>query len=514
MALNPLEESGGRSGLIQCRAMFDAAGDMIALTDGRRILDANRPFIDFFSKGGEDVFSEGFVFPERMERIDKYGYVYDGYRDKTWIENILARDKEHYRIGVKHESGILSFNIAIKPMQGFKGIYTVTLTDITPMIGYKDTLEKERRTTRFLLEQYDRAIDASTLMLKRDISGTITYANESLCRVMGYRPGELIGENVSIFYAPNKGKGHFETVAECIRRGEICRRIVENVDKGGRSHFFDLAIVPIADTEGSIIEFLSIRHEVTDLIEAKDAAIRALEDKTKFFDQASHELRTPLNAILNFTDQALEMVEDAPRDPASLEMVHLFLKRTHKNAQHLVGLIDSLLKVARLRAGKEKYVIVPAEVCAMVREAYESTVSLNRNPEVAYRLKPCGGEAWIECDVVKFRQILINLASNALKFTRDGDVEMRVELTRDLCRVEVSDTGIGIPPEKIERIFEPFEQVHAYDQGTGLGLAIVREYAKGMGMSLEVRSEYGKGSCFTLSVPVKSNEAEEIGWNI
>lgn len=509
MMLKPLEEKGVGSGLVQCRAMFDAAGDMIALTDGFRILDANRPFVDFFSKKGMGVFEEGFVFPEQMERIDKYGYVYDGYREKTWIENILIGDKEHYRIGMKQGGEVLSFNIAVKSMQGFKGIYTVTLTDITPMMGYKDTLEKERRTTRFLLEQYDRAIDRSTLMLKGDINGTITYANDSFCRIMKYRCDELIGKNVTIFQGPSKEKGHLETVAECIRKGEMYRGAVENVDKEGAVHYFDLSIVPIADTEGNVIEFLSIRHEITDLIEAREAAIRTLEAKTKFFDQASHELRTPLNAVLNFTDQAIEMFEDGPQDPTSLEMIHLFLRRTHKNAKHLLRLIDSLLSVARLRSGKEKYAISFAEVCAIAQEVYESTVSLNRNMAVNYHFIRCSEEIWIECDPIKMRQILTNLVSNALKFTQEGSVKMEVNRIGDVCRIEVSDTGIGIPPEKIERIFEPFEQVHAHDQGTGLGLAIVREYAKAMGMTLEVVSEYGKGSCFTLTAPLKIQSRKE-----
>jgi signal transduction histidine kinase len=235
---------------------------------------------------------------------------------------------------------------------------------------------------------------------------------------------------------------------------------------------------------------------------AKEAAVKMLNEKNKFFDQVSHELRTPLNAIINFTDQALENFEEIFDDEETRDLVHMYIERSHNNSQHLLHLINSLLDMAKLRSGKEKYDMDTINVVSFVREVYEATSGVNTKPTVEYILDLPDQDIYVMADSLRLRQILTNLISNALKFTEWGYVRVHVKELGEECWIEIEDTGIGIPTDKLERIFEPFEQVGTHDQGTGLGLGIVSEYAKGMKMQLNVHSSLGEGSSFILKASI------------
>lgn len=234
-----------------------------------------------------------------------------------------------------------------------------------------------------------------------------------------------------------------------------------------------------------MIEILSIRHEITEMVKAKEEAIRTLEAKTKFFDQVSHELRTPLNAIINFTDQALENFEEMFDEEDTRDLVQMYLERAYKNSQSLLSLINSLLDMAKLNSGKETFAIEPYNVVRLVQETFDNCSSLNTNRGVEYRIKITIIDIWIDCDPLKFRQILANLISNAFKFTQTGFIEVRLSEVNEECWIEVEDSGRGIPAQKLSTIFEPFEQARTSDQGTGLGLSIVRDYSKAMGFALD-----------------------------
>ncbi len=271
-----------------------------------------------------------------------------------------------------------------------------------------------------------------------------------------------------------------------------------------------MSVVPISDIDGKIVEFLSLRHEITDVVEAKEAALKTLEAKNKFFDQASHELRTPLNAIINFTDSALESFDEIFLDEESKGLVKMYIQRAHTNSQHLLELINSLLDMAKLRAGKETFTMVECDAVELAQGVYHSVLALNTNPNVNFDFEFPHEHLMIQCDILKMRQILLNLVSNALKFTLKGSVILRIRAIDDMCRIEVEDTGAGIPPDKIEKIFEPFEQVSSADQGTGLGLGIANEYARGMKMRLMVSSKEGFGSIFVVNAPLLTTYVGEI----
>ncbi|MCX6072784.1 MAG: PAS domain-containing sensor histidine kinase [Campylobacterales bacterium] len=500
------------------KTIFNTISDMIAVTDGEGVFDANIPFLNFFAPVmGENL--ESFRFWELFEKIEKFGYVYDGYQNKRWFETILEGTKKHYTIGVQMGGVLHTFNISLSPLDASNAIYIATLTNVTDIMCYKTTLEEgikssveDRDKTHFLLAQYDKAIEAATLVFKCDLRGTITYANRALSEMMLYGKGELVGIHFSVLRGKSMSHESYRHIWKRVQSGKIYKGTLEIEDKLGGSHYLDVSFIPIQDHEKKIVEFFSLSHEITEVVEAKKMAVKTLKDKNKFFDQVSHELRTPLNAIINFTDSALESFDEIIDDAESRELVRMYIERSHKNSLHLLQLINSLLDMAKLRAGKEQYLMDSTEVITLVREVYESTSALNTKEALEYLLEVPPTAVYIQSDELRLRQIITNLISNAIKFTEWGFVRLYVHTVADECWIEVDDSGIGIPENKLDHIFEPFEQVGVHDMGTGLGLGIVSEYAKGMGMTLKVTSVFGEGSCFTLKIPILKTEGESVEW--
>jgi PAS domain S-box-containing protein len=255
------------------------------------------------------------------------------------------------------------------------------------------------------------------------------------------------------------------------------------------------------------------------LAEANDArqsaeaeAARAAEAsraKSDFLATMSHELRTPLNAIAGYT-QLIDMGLRGPVTPAQ----HEDLERILRSQTHLTSLINEVLSYARLESGAITYAVRPTPIMAAAEnaEALVKPQRVAKGIDLDVRLSEKGDEPPIQvlADQDKLQQILINLLSNAVKFTPQGGrivLEMLTEAERPgMAQIQVSDSGIGIPSDKLQAIFEPFVQVgrslSSPGEGTGLGLAISRDLARGMGGDLTAASEEGKGSVFTLTLPL------------
>jgi len=491
-------------------SIYDALPVMVVITDGEYIFDANHTFTVFFAKMGVDVYDDNFILHSYFEKKSKYGYLYEGFQDNRWYISLLEKEKDQYRVMMNVNGTSRAFNVSLSFFEPLEDVFIVTFTDVTDLVGYKNALEegikssvKDREKSMFMLRQYDRAIDSSTLVLKLDLEGRITYANKAISKVLKYTSDELIGQKITLLNGPGVSEEDCNNALRQASEGEIYHGVVQNQDKEKGLHYFDHSVVPLIDIEGNVVEYLSIRHEITDVMQAKEVAIKTLEAKTKFFDQVSHELRTPLNAIINFTDQSLENYDEICQDEETRELVKLFLQRSYKNSEQLLHLINSLLNLAKLNAGKEEYEMANVELVQILQDLYDALIGLNNNDTIEFILTLPDEPVWIVCDDLKMRQILTNLISNAFKFTEWGFVEVRMFIDNQECIVEIEDSGVGIPEEKLETIFDPFVQVNPYDKGTGLGLGIVNEYCKGMGMTLEVESEFGAGSCFRIRIPFK-----------
>ncbi len=238
------------------------------------------------------------------------------------------------------------------------------------------------------------------------------------------------------------------------------------------------------------------------LQKAKEKAMQAAQARSNFISTVSHELRTPLNAIINFTDQIQEDFDDILNDPDLQEEAKEFLSRIMNNSRHLLQLINDLLDFTKAEAGKMTYDMKPLSVEKVINQAYENFHSMLSGTEIDYVKEVAPELPLIYADARRLLQVLLNFLSNAVKFTKSGQIMIRAYRSADMVVVEVEDSGRGIPKDKQESVFDPFTQVDVLDSGTGLGLGLVRHMCRQMQIRVELDSQVGRGSIFRLHIPL------------
>lgn len=245
-----------------------------------------------------------------------------------------------------------------------------------------------------------------------------------------------------------------------------------------------------------------------ELVEARDAALTANRHKSEFLANMSHELRTPLQAIIGYADLAREELELEGRDASVAD-----LNRIVYNARRLLAQINNILDLAKVEAGRMELNLEPVRLSLVVEEAVETVrpLMLQQGNRIESHLE---GTQEVRIDREKLLQCLLNLLSNAGKFTRDGCVTLVARLDPALLRIDVIDTGIGISTEQQELIFEEFRQADGSltrkFEGTGLGLAITRRFCKLMGGDVALVSAPGSGSTFSIRIPLPITECAPV----
>jgi signal transduction histidine kinase len=281
-----------------------------------------------------------------------------------------------------------------------------------------------------------------------------------------------------------------------------------------RSHFptrIELLLMQVATNQIAIAlrhaELLA-RHQKmeTELEAARANAEKSSSLKSEFLGIMSHELRTPLNAIGGYVD----IMEAGIRGPVTPEQ-RTDLGRIKRSQRHLLGVIENVLGYLKLGSGRVAYEIGEVSVDDVVSSVEEITKPLIESKGLRYRRQAPATSLVARGDHAKVQQIVLNLFSNAIKFTPEGgQVEVEWNTDESKIRIRVSDTGIGIPPDHLHSVFEPFMQLASplarSSGGTGLGLSISRDFARGMGGQLLVESEPGRGSAFTLVLPDAVNQ--------
>ncbi len=285
---------------------------------------------------------------------------------------------------------------------------------------------------------------------------------------------------------------------------EIEYRILRTADNTYR--WFLGQALPVRDRNGRIVRWFGTCTDIEDrkrvedeLAAARQGAEEASQAKSRFLASMSHELRTPLNAIIGYSEMLQEEVED-------LGVMQLApdIGKIHTAGKHLLALISDILDLSKIEAGKMDVFAEDFDVADAVREVVSTVESLVKKNDNDFEVNVEAGIGRMNSDLTKVRQSLFNLLSNASKFTQNGTVGVHAFSEGDYVVFRVTDTGIGIAPEKVSDLFEPFLQLHGSSVkagGTGLGLAITKRFAEMLGGDIYVDSKPGKGSTFTIRLP-------------
>ncbi|MFL5618901.1 MAG: PAS domain-containing sensor histidine kinase [Gemmatimonadaceae bacterium] len=345
-----------------------------------------------------------------------------------------------------------------------------------------------------------------------DPEGRVCSWNEGARRIKGYEAQEILGRHFSVFYPEETRSAGFPDYELEVARAE--GRFEDEgwrVRKDGTQFWANVVITALHGEDGSLIGFAKVTRDLT---ERRAAQQREVEDarrlaeseasnraKTGFLAAMSHELRTPLNAIAGYA----QLMQEGIGGPVT-EQQQEYLTRIRSSQLHLLAIVNDLLNYSRIEAGEVAYELSPLPLHAVVERVLSMVAPQAERKRVGLKQEPGAPIACALADQIKTEQIVLNLVSNAVKFTPEGgSVTVTCALRDGVATVEVRDTGPGVPEDMQEVIFDPFVQLGrsltSTHEGAGLGLAISRDLARGMNGDVTVQSTPGSGATFTLRLP-------------
>lgn len=312
--------------------------------------------------------------------------------------------------------------------------------------------------------------------------------------VLLHNAAELIGTDGRLVYSPEVSDLFVRNIRQCLKDGQL-KEIEYPLDVPGHERrYFQARIAPFEDNKA-----LALIHDIGDrvqrsneLIEAKQRAEEADRMKSVFLANMSHEIRTPLNAIVGFSE-IIALTESEEEKSEYLGIIQ-------KNSNLLLQLINDILDLSRIESGKSEMNIQLTEMRALIVEM-EKIHRLKMKTNVRLHVEGLKEDLWILTDRNRLTQVLFNFLSNAIKNTEEGVITLGTVLEEEYLKIYVSDTGCGIPKEKLPLIFNRFEKLNDFVQGTGLGLSICQSIVERLGGKIDVESELGVGSTFMVYLP-------------
>lgn len=414
---------------------------------------------------------------------------------KVWHGNIRNKRKDGSFYWVA--STIVPFlNDAGKPYQ-----YVSMRTDITPIIEAEQELADQASHTRAIMDNMSGGV------VTIDENGIITSFNIAAATMFGYTSDEAVGRNVSILI-PNPQREAHDSYIQAYQTTRVAHiidkhREVEAQRKDGSLFPIDLVVSEITHNKRPV--YVGLIRDITErkraervLIAARDEANRANAAKSAFLSSMSHELRTPMNAILGF-GQLMSF------DPTLSDVNKNYVGEVIKAGDHLLKLINEVLDLSRIESGTLDMTIAPVELCDIIEECLDlvSTLANNRSIDISHTAL---AGVVVLADSMRLKQALLNLLSNAIKYNREGG-SVRLTVTpqeKNRLRILVTDSGPGIPAERMQELFQPFSRLGAENgtiEGTGIGLTITRRIIEMMGGQVDAISEIGVGSTFWIELP-------------
>jgi PAS domain S-box-containing protein len=395
-------------------------------------------------------------------------------------------------------------------------------TEIADRVQVEKALAEERNLLRTVMD------NVPDYIYVKDTESRYLVSNNAFARLLGdVTPDEVVGKTVFELFPPEVARTYYADDQEVIRSGNpLLNKEDRPVNKEGRTIWNLTSKIPLRDGSGKIVGLVGLGRDITERKQAEEqirTAYQQLETKNRLLQQAtelakqkaaeaeaaniakseflanmSHEIRTPMNAIIGMTELALET--DLSKEQRE------YLETVQGSADSLLSLLNEILDFSKIEAHRLELEDIDFDLRTALETASEmlAVKAEEAGLEFACRIKPDVSTALVG-DPTRVRQIIVNLTANAIKFTQQGEVAIQVETEEEqdssvLLHFMVSDTGIGIPPEKRETIFESFSQADGSTTrrygGTGLGLAITRQLVEMMGGRIWVESEEGTGSTF------------------
>jgi PAS domain S-box-containing protein len=400
----------------------------------------------------------------------------------------------------------------------------------TRIIGTVQDITARREAELALRESQAEARKLSLVASKTDNpvligspDGRIEWANEAFCRVMEYSLDEVVGKNPAHFMVgPDTSVRTIARIRSAMSRGQGISTDVVNYSKSGRKYHLHLEIQPVRGAGGEVENFIAVETDITARVETETQLRRAKLDadeasraKSEFLASMSHEIRTPMNGVIGMTSLLMETTLSAEQRD--------FVNTIRTSGEALLTIINDILDFSKIESGKMELERTPFELALCLEEALDlfALQASSKKLEITYHIA-ADVPAWIIGDVTRLRQVVVNLVNNAVKFTPGGSISLEVRrafrepaplgfapgLPEDASRVilefTVHDTGIGIPADRLDRLFKAFSQVDSSTTrkygGTGLGLAICQRLTQLMGGDIRVESVAGEGSSFIFTI--------------
>ena len=399
---------------------------------------------------------------------------------------------------------------------GMEGI----IRDITERMRMEEKLRRSEERYRLMAD------NIRDLIWTMDLRMNLVYVSPSMETMYGYTPEETKGFRFEKLLTPDsvqKVLALYGVIKSLMAKGILSGKgfsetlVLEHVRKDGTTFWGETQVSITVDGDGRIVGLQAVTRDITErkraeaLAKDKKAAEIANRAKSEFLARMSHEIRTPLNGIIGMTELCLE------RDPD--ETLQGLLQTIYGEARSLSGLVNDILDLAKIEAGKMVLEKAPFDLAELVRNVAEGFAPRAAQKRLHFETYVAPDiPAKLVGDPVRLRQVLVNLIGNAFKFTSEGGVSLSGELVRDAggtvaVQFSVSDTGIGIPPDRQQRIFEAFEQADGSTTrqygGTGLGIAIAKEIVGMMGGEIGVVSEPGEGSTFWFTAELQKGAERE-----
>ncbi|WP_413406179.1 PAS domain S-box protein [Paenibacillus amylolyticus] len=434
---------------------------------------------------------------------------------KHYFDMVKQGEPQYYETRIVNSSGrkieVSVTNVPIIVDKEMVGVYGI-VSDITERKEYTERIQELSKQHELILNTVTEGIYGL------DADGITMFMNPAAASMFGYEAKEFIGKNSHPIIHHTRADGSHLPQEECPIHMTVLdgqrRSIKEDVfwRKDGSSFLVQYQVTPIIEQgqiQGAVVVFNDVTGE-REIVRAKETAELAAQAKSEFLSMVSHEIRTPMNGIVGMTELLIGTdLSEEQREYAEI---------IRDSGDALLNILNDILDFSKLESGKMALAYEPFALRKMLEQVAElfKPRADEKHLEIRYRLNPSIPEFMVG-DAIRIRQILVNLVGNALKFTDQGSIEVAVDIIKgrkpedSVLDFAVQDTGIGIPADKLDQLFQSFSQLHPVINrkygGTGLGLVISKRLVEIMGGSISVESIEGEGSTFRFAVPAASVDA-------